>query len=764
MTKTKNTKKSLLASMISLLVCVAMLIGSTFAWFTDSVTSGRNQIVAGNLDVELYHSNAKVENEKVEETTPLFRDKDGGEMKWEPGVITYENFKAENVGTLALKYKLALSIMGNNTVTVDGVKKSLADVIKVAFYKGEFSGEREAALGLTYGDLSDMAKSGVLMPSSKAPEDVEQFAIVLYWKPTDNDNDYNLNNGREADDTTGSLYIDLGVKLTASQYTYEKDSFNDQYDFDAMDDDKIHIPDTTDDMDIPAGERPSGELNFNYPYNAPLPAGEEGDTKIEIPADAITLSGSDGHTIKCQVETAYKDYTTIPGNEKVGVATIDVLLFVDGAQIHELNGKATITTKIMPGLSGVEVVYNGAGAAPELVKYDPATGELIFTTTHFSKFSVRAKDNRIASADALKEALGDITAGNEASLSLVEDMELNENATLAGNGAIDLNGHNLTVKNSSGKGISVAPGASLKFTDSSKDGKLILDTAKSSNQAIYAAGSSNSKKASVTFEDIDISVENTAHGSYSGTYASGNYSAVYAGKYTTVTFGEGTVVTAKDEKSLQCDAYVAYADGSSSVLNIDGAKVTADGTVTPFATGNGTINMTSGNITISSNNGCAALMVARGSGEINMSGGTIEVTGDVSGGRGGAVYGSWGNYFKDYCFGIATTWTADDDEAVLTVTGGTIELTPTAGIAVGVALVTEQAWSRGYVRDNAVINCKAAQGATARAVGAVQGSPLGIEDNAVTDVFPTGGDNDLIADEYPFTIYGAPVRDDRTNH
>ena len=53
MTKTKNTKRALVSSILSLIVCVSMLIGSTFAWFTDSVTSGNNKIVAGTLEVDL---------------------------------------------------------------------------------------------------------------------------------------------------------------------------------------------------------------------------------------------------------------------------------------------------------------------------------------------------------------------------------------------------------------------------------------------------------------------------------------------------------------------------------------------------------------------------------------------------------------------------------------------------------------------------------------------------------------------------------------
>ena len=57
MTKTKNTKRALVASVISLILCFSMLVGTTFAWFTDSVTSANNVIVAGNLDLTLEYWN-----------------------------------------------------------------------------------------------------------------------------------------------------------------------------------------------------------------------------------------------------------------------------------------------------------------------------------------------------------------------------------------------------------------------------------------------------------------------------------------------------------------------------------------------------------------------------------------------------------------------------------------------------------------------------------------------------------------------------------
>ena len=65
----KSTKRSLFASVLALILCVCMLIGTTWAWFTDEVQSGVNQIVAGNLDVELYAGNTK-----VTEATKLFDD------------------------------------------------------------------------------------------------------------------------------------------------------------------------------------------------------------------------------------------------------------------------------------------------------------------------------------------------------------------------------------------------------------------------------------------------------------------------------------------------------------------------------------------------------------------------------------------------------------------------------------------------------------------------------------------------------------------
>lgn len=172
--KNKSTKHALLASVLSIVMCFAMLIGSTFAWFTDEVKSGMNKIVAGNLNVELYHSNGNVSEEKVDEGTKLFVDKDGNDILWEPGAMVYENFTVKNKGTLALKYRLTLN---SNFNLVDG--KSLKDVLKVAVIEGAFEGDRAAAQALTFDKtLEEFEQTGVLAAGAADDTNVIRLRIT----------------------------------------------------------------------------------------------------------------------------------------------------------------------------------------------------------------------------------------------------------------------------------------------------------------------------------------------------------------------------------------------------------------------------------------------------------------------------------------------------------------------------------------------------------------------------------------------------------
>ena len=131
-------KNQFLYSVLSLLLCVAMLMGTTYAWFTDSVESGLNTIAAGNLDVELYHSNAAVQNEKVDASTELFMDLNGKDILWEPGVVSYENLRVVNEGDLALAYQLALNTANENYIVdpATGAQYGLSQVLQVGVVEG----------------------------------------------------------------------------------------------------------------------------------------------------------------------------------------------------------------------------------------------------------------------------------------------------------------------------------------------------------------------------------------------------------------------------------------------------------------------------------------------------------------------------------------------------------------------------------------------------------------------------------------------------
>ena len=117
----KTTKRALFSSVVALILCFSMLAGTTFAWFTDSVESGVNQIIAGNLDVELYNG-LDANAPKVNTGTMLFDDV----KLWEPGAVAYEILTVANEGTLALKYNLA--VMAQNATVVNGKKIGRAHV------------------------------------------------------------------------------------------------------------------------------------------------------------------------------------------------------------------------------------------------------------------------------------------------------------------------------------------------------------------------------------------------------------------------------------------------------------------------------------------------------------------------------------------------------------------------------------------------------------------------------------------------------------
>lgn len=114
----KNTKRALVSSVIAMALCLAMLVGTTFAWFTDTESTSVNTIRSGSLDVALEMQKADGTWENAEGKTLDFKKAAGAEAEkilWEPG-CSYElpALRVKNDGNLALKYKVQISgIMGD---------------------------------------------------------------------------------------------------------------------------------------------------------------------------------------------------------------------------------------------------------------------------------------------------------------------------------------------------------------------------------------------------------------------------------------------------------------------------------------------------------------------------------------------------------------------------------------------------------------------------------------------------------------------------
>ena len=224
----KATKRALLTSVMALVMCVVMLVGTTFAWFTDTASTGVNKIQAGNLDIEMEYKNNTTGGEfkPVDTDEKVFNE----EALWEPGHVEYVVLKIRNAGNLALKYKLGINIADETGSTnVDGNAFNLSDYIRFAVIDGE-------SANLTNRDaLVAEAGEGAVLSTGYTKEDHllagttdnEKVVTLVVWMPTTVGNEAN-----HAVDAAAPE-ISLGINAFATQYTYENDSFDNQYDEDA---------------------------------------------------------------------------------------------------------------------------------------------------------------------------------------------------------------------------------------------------------------------------------------------------------------------------------------------------------------------------------------------------------------------------------------------------------------------------------------------------------------------------------------------------
>lgn len=226
--KAKTTRRALVMGLLSMGLSASMLVGTTFAWFTDSVASSNNLIKSGNLDVELYYQTEGQTNwTKVDENTNVFMEN----ALWEPGHTEVVKLKVVNEGSLALKYQLGVNIASEiGSKNVLGNEFELSDYIKYAIVDGaQDYADRNAAVAAVDATSTSLktvyeASAKLLPQDGDASTNDESVVTMVVYMPTSVGNEANCAKDEKIPT------INLGINLFATQATYEKDSFDDQYD------------------------------------------------------------------------------------------------------------------------------------------------------------------------------------------------------------------------------------------------------------------------------------------------------------------------------------------------------------------------------------------------------------------------------------------------------------------------------------------------------------------------------------------------------
>ena len=227
MTQTK-TKKALLMSVLSMVLCVAMLVGMTFAWFTDTASTGVNKIQAGNLDVKLMYSTDMQTWKEATDQTKLFDDN----ALWEPGHTQVVYLKVVNNGNLALKYEAGFSkdYTSNRGKNVNGDWYRVDNYLKIGTATPTVKyASREDVWSAIAATEKTLAKDVMLTDGwirLEAGKESKPFAVAIYM-PTSVGNEANASRLRP------SSVSGLGIEVRATQATVESDSFGTTYDANA---------------------------------------------------------------------------------------------------------------------------------------------------------------------------------------------------------------------------------------------------------------------------------------------------------------------------------------------------------------------------------------------------------------------------------------------------------------------------------------------------------------------------------------------------
>ena len=234
MTNSKSTKRALVTSALAILMCAAMLIGTTFAWFTDTASTAVNKIQAGNLDIEVEYTLDGEEWAKLDEAADLF-----GDGLFEPGYTRVVAFRISNKGNLALKYNMSMNLVSETKgVNKAGKEFALSDYLKVKTSPIQqvnqignimvgIAFDRNASKAIGWNPETNFKDAKVMTNDHILSAGLQVYFIMQVYMPE------SVGNEANAISTEKTPSIDFGINFVATQATVESDSYDNKYDKDA---------------------------------------------------------------------------------------------------------------------------------------------------------------------------------------------------------------------------------------------------------------------------------------------------------------------------------------------------------------------------------------------------------------------------------------------------------------------------------------------------------------------------------------------------
>lgn len=525
----KNFKKIIVPAIAAIALCISLIAGATYAWFTDEAKTNVNKIQSGKLDVALEMSmdNGATWTTAEGQTLSFLKMNAEGELTadanilWEPG-CTYKLplLRVINNGNLALKYKVALS----------GATGDLNLLEAISFTANITKDGADTATTMTGAYGSVLAES-MLKPENDGVKSFDTIALEA-----------------KMDENAGNEYMGLAVNnisvtVYAMQAVYESDSTGSDYDKDA-----------------------SGNWEDFSSASATVTAGGKTVLKDNGETPSVTLTAPEGSTAATQLTLTKMDSATSSNIEVItGTKAVSAefsLVDENGDKVTAAEGKFFTLTMQLDKNANVLAFYHYETAltkansleeltANDMYYYDAATGVLTFTTDDFSPFTVVTSESIYNGGNGTEVAPYLIATGEQAMameddykgyFKFIEDVVVTDEIYLSGKTVvIDLNGHSVK----------------LEYADGVKP---------NNGSVLYIGG----KKGNLTINDSSKAQTGAVIGS-DKTYANKVTSAVRAGNYGKLTINGGHFYGTSEGTSC-IFVYTTMSSGSKATVVINGGK------------------------------------------------------------------------------------------------------------------------------------------------------------------------------------------------